>query len=124
MLKDHSTNEPARIKAERKWRNHEVASTWKEFQIEERERAAKEAESQPPRVASVIENDEIIKGRVVRAQTKFAQEIRAMLEEHKRRNLLMYKLSLQSRIYKLKRAKLKLLEARAAQQSQKKDLFT
>lgn len=105
-------------RAARRWHNHEIASVWKEFQIEERERAAREAENQPPRVASVIENDKIIEGRITKVQTKFAQEIRAMLEEHKRRNLLMYRLSLRMRIHRLKE------EVKRRRAEQKRDLFS
>lgn len=120
MLKDidEKPKEPASVKAERKWSNNFKQMAAKNAKREEAERVAKEAKNQPPKIASVIENDHPRADNVTRAQTKFAQEIRQMLEGHTRRNLLLYKLSLKVQIRRLKLEKLRRLEAKAAQQNQ------
>lgn len=94
------------------------ANAIEEAQKEEAERAAMEAKNQPPAIAFVIENDKVVAGNVVRAQTKFGKEIREMLEGHTRRNLFLYKLSLRAQIYRLKQEKLRRLEAKVALQNQ------
>ena len=109
--------EPARIKAERKWRNHDVEKRFKETVMKagSAPKAPKELE-----IGDVIENDKIIEGRVIRAQTKFANEIRAMLDEHKRRNLATYVILLQRERKRKLYMKIKLLEAKIAQRDQEK----
>jgi hypothetical protein len=114
MLEDDGPpKEPARIKAERKWRNHAVERAFKEQKATATQIAEKELE-----VGDVIENKERLGGSVIRAQTKFAKQIKEMLEGHTHRNLIEYKLALKARIRRLKYEKLKRLEARVAQQNQ------
>ena len=110
-------------RASRKWSNNFKQMQWKKAQKEEAERAAKEADEQPPSFGEVLKNDKIIKGSVLRAQTKFAKDIREMLEGHTHRNLVEYKRALQARIHRLKLEKYKRLKARhdaleAAQEAQ------
>jgi hypothetical protein len=113
MLKDDlPPREPARRKAKRKWRNHDVEKRFKEQKAKPIPIAPKELE-----VGDVIENKQRLAGSVIRAQTRFAKELRIMLEDHTHRNLLEYKLALRARIHRLKREKLKRLEARVAQQN-------
>jgi hypothetical protein len=114
MLKDDlPPREPARRKAERRWRNHDVEKRFKEEK-------AKPVPMTPNElgVGDVIENKQRLSGSVIRAQTRFAKELRKMLEGHTHRNLLEYKLALRVRIKRLKFEKLKRLEARVAQQNQ------
>jgi hypothetical protein len=114
MLKDDlPPREPTRNKAERRWRNHAVEKSFKEERSKPVTIAPKELE-----VGDVIENKQRLAGSVIRAQTKFAKELRKMLEGHTQRNLLEYKLALQARIHRLKLEKLKRLKARVAQQNQ------
>src|ERR1700722_1168488 len=113
MLKgDGPPKEPARNKATRRWRNHAVEKAFKEEKAKPVPIAPKELE-----VGSVIENKQRLSGSVIRAQTRFAKELRKMLEGHTHRNLLEYKLALQARIRRLKFEKLKRLEARVAQRN-------
>lgn len=76
------------------------------------------------KVVEVIENKQRLSGSVIRAQTKFAKEIKQMLEGHTHRNLLDYKRAIQARIHRLKREKLKRLMALHAQGTRHKDLFS
>jgi hypothetical protein len=117
MLKDVDDKpvEPARAKAERRWRNYDV------------EKRFKEEMAKPPQdsnaVAKELEIAEVISrerpdGRcsVIRAQTKFAKYIRDMLDDHKyendRRNQIIYALSIRTQRYRLLKEKLRRLEAR------------
>ena len=114
MLKDDSPpKEPARRKAERKWRNNAVERTLKEQKANATPIAPKELE-----VGDVIENDKLVAEAAIRFQTKFAQEIRSMLRRHTLRNILLYKLSIRHRKKRLLFEKLKRLEAKVAQQNQ------
>ena len=111
MLKnDGPPKEPARRKAERRWRNHAVEKAFKEEKAKPVPIAQKELE-----VGDIIENKQRLAGSVIRAQTRFAKEIRIMLEGYTHRNLLEYKLALRARIRRLKFEKLKRLELREAQ---------
>jgi hypothetical protein len=116
MLRDDlPPREPARDKATRRWRNHDVEKRVKE------EKAKAEATPPKPKeleVGDVIENDRVVAEAVTQFQTKFANEIRSMLEGHTKRNTLFYKLSIRNQIRRLKFEKLKRLEARAAQRNQ------
>jgi hypothetical protein len=113
-FEDHP-KESANKVAVRKWRNNDLTKRLKE----ERAKAiAPSNEPKEPEIGDVIENDKKLNGKLIRMQTKFAHEIKEMLEGHTRRNLLMYKLSLRQQIHRLKAAKLRKLEERAAQQNQ------
>jgi hypothetical protein len=116
VLKDDGPpKELARDKATRKWRNRDIEKRLKE------QRAKTEAPLPKPKeleVGDVIENDRVVAEAVTQFQTKFANEIRSMLEGHTKRNILLYKLSLRYRIKRLKYEKLKRLEAKVAQRNQ------
>lgn len=116
MLKDDNPpKEPARNKAIRKWRNHSVEKSIKE----ERQKASAEPpEPKELEVGDVIENDKVMVGELVRAQTKFAKDIRDMLKHHTLRNTLLYKLSLRHQRKRLLYEKLKRLQAKAALRDQ------
>jgi hypothetical protein len=112
MLKDvdDKPREPARRKAERRWRNHDVEKRLKE------ERARPQPvskEPSTPEIAEVISRERPDgRGSVVRAQTKFAKDIRAMMEGHSKRNFVLYQLSIRAQRYRLLKEKLRRLEAR------------
>jgi hypothetical protein len=110
---EDTRKEPARDKATRKWRNHEIERKVKADRSKTAQKEPRELE-----VGDVIENEGSIRGEVIKAQTKFANEIKQMLEVHTKRNSLLYKLSIRHQIRRLKFAKLKRLEARVAQQNQ------
>jgi hypothetical protein len=107
---DLSPRGPARRKAERKWRNNVVDKAFKEERAKPVPKAPKELE-----VGDVIENEKLVAEAATKFQTRCAKEIRGMLESHTRRNALIYKLSIRSRIHRLKLEKLKRLELREAQ---------
>jgi hypothetical protein len=113
LIDDSPPKELARDKATRKWRNHEI-----ERKVKAERGKPVQTEHKELEVGDVIENERSIRGEVIRAQTKFANEIRQMLEVHTKRNTLLYKLSIRNQIRRLKCAKLKRLEARVAQQHQ------
>jgi hypothetical protein len=133
MLKDvdDREKESARRKAERKWRNHDIEKRLKE----ESAKLPSEAElwQKDLEIAGTLSREKPDgRGSVIRAQTKFAKDIRAMLEEHKehnrQRHILLYFISIRARRKKLLAEKLRRLEAREAQrvaagQYQKRDLF-
>jgi hypothetical protein len=134
MLKDvdDKPKEPARKRAERKWRNYDVEKRFKEEKAKpppEPSSVAKE-----PEIADTILNEELKKGTITRAQTKFAKYIRELLDDHKhrneQRNLIMYALSIRAQRYRLLKEKLRRLELREAQcvtkqnQGGRRDLFS
>lgn len=109
-FEDHP-KEPARNRAERRWRNHAT------------EKAFKEEKAKPPLAPSPVAKDPEIaetisrakpdgRGSVIRAQTKFAKDIRAMMEGHTRRNEILYALSIRAQRYRLLKEKLRRLEQR------------
>ena len=62
--------------------------------------------------------------KIYKAETRFAREIREMLEGHTHRNLVEYKRALQAQIHRLKLEKYRPLKARHdAREAPKKDLF-
>jgi hypothetical protein len=116
MLKDDlPPREPARAKATRKWHNHELEKRVKEDLNKAKPIPIAQKELE---VGDVIENDGPIRGEIIKAQTKFAKDLMQMLEGHTKRNTLLYKLSIRNQIRRLKREKLKRLEAKVAQQNQ------
>jgi hypothetical protein len=134
MLKDvdDKPKEPARKKAERRWRNHDVEKRLKE------ERAKPQPVSKElsaPEIAEVISREKPDgRGSVVRAQTKFANYIKGLLEGHTKHNQerikFMYAVSIRAQRKRLLFEKLRRLELReaerVAQQNQggRRDLFS
>lgn len=115
MLKhtDDPRKEPARKRAERRWRNYDVEKRFKE-----EAKKTKDAQTAPKELEAgdIIENDKITNGNLLRAQTKFAKDIRAMLEGHTNRNTVLYILSLEAKRKRLLAEKLRRL--RTAQEAQ------
>jgi hypothetical protein len=132
MLKDvdDKPKEPARKKAERKWRNHDVERRFKE----EKAKPAPE-KSKDLQIAKVINREKPDwRGSVVRAQTKFAKYIKELLEGHTKHNQerikFMYAISIRAQRKRLLFEKLRRLELREAQrvaqqnQGGRRDLFS
>jgi hypothetical protein len=127
MLKDvdDRPKEPARKKAERKWRNHDVEKRLKE---EKAKSKPVQKESIQPVIGEIIgDRKPDRRGSIIRAQTRFAKDIRKMMEGHSRRNELLYMYSIyaqRKRLLLMKLRRLELLDAkRVAQQEKKMDLF-
>jgi hypothetical protein len=117
MLRDFEGNpiEPARKRAERRWRNHDLEKRFKE----EKGKPAPEMPTELE-IAEVINKDKPDgRGSVIRSQTKFAKFIRTMLEGHTKHNQerikLMYALSIHTQRKRLLMEKLRRLEAREAE---------
>jgi hypothetical protein len=115
MLKDFEDRppEPARKKAERRWRNHDVEKRFKE------EKAKPKTTRREPKdleIGETISNKKPDgRGSLIRARTKFAKDIRMMMEGHAKRNLALYVISIRAQRNRLLREKLRRLEAREAQ---------
>jgi hypothetical protein len=99
--------EPASKVAERKWRNHDVTKRF----LEARQRRPKLVEDREPEIAETITNDGRVDGPIKRAETKFAREIRAMMQSHVDKNLAMYVAQLDHRKRILLKEKLRRLKA-------------
>jgi hypothetical protein len=106
----------ARDRAQRRWKNHQVEKEFKKVQQEAADGAAKKTKELEP--ADVIEQDRIIKEATTKFESKFLKEIRGMLDEHKKRNQLIYLLWAHARRKRLLMEKLRRLEARQAQRDQ------
>jgi hypothetical protein len=72
-------------------------------------------------MAEVIENG--ARPVAVKFQDKFIRDIKELLDEHKRRNMIAYIASIERQKRRLLREKLRRLELRVAQQNQRTDLF-
>jgi hypothetical protein len=115
MLKhpDDPRKEPAKSRAQRRWKNHAVEKAFKA--------AKQEADGEPPDFradlspADVIEQEKLIKESTTKFESKFIKEIRSLFDEHKRRNLVLYALSIKAQRKRLLMEKLRRLEAREAQ---------
>jgi hypothetical protein len=116
MLKDvdDKPKEPARKKAERRWRNHDVEKRFKEEKAKPAPKEPKEIE-----IAETIKNEELKKGTLTRAQTKFAKYIKGLLDDHKHRteqkNMIVLALSIRAQRKRLLLEKLRRLELREAE---------
>jgi hypothetical protein len=112
MLKDFEDTPKvsAKERATRRWRNHDVEKRFRE------EKAKPEPilkEPSAPEIAEVISRAKPDgRGSVIRAQTKFAKDIRAMMEGHAKRNEILYAVSIRAQRYRLLKEKLRRLEAR------------
>jgi len=99
--------EPARKRAERKWRNYDVEKRFKDHQAKPTSPEATDLEP-----ADIIANERPDRRyAITRAQTKFGKEIREMLEGHSRRNLLHYVIAIRAQRKRLLLEKLRRLEA-------------
>jgi hypothetical protein len=128
---EETPKEPARKRAERRWRNYDVEKRFKEEKAKPTLKEPKDLE-----IAELIKNEELKKGTLTRAQTKFARYIKELLDDHKhrteQRNMIVLALSIRRQRKRYLMEKLRRLEARevqrVAQQSRmvlpKRDLFS
>ena len=114
MLKEHEIKEPARVKAGRKWGNADVRKRVKQRQ----EKPKLINPDAKPEVAEVITNVGRLRrdGSLSRFENKFKRDMRSMMSEQSRANLLIYSLWLDQRHRRLLAEKLRRLKL--AQQSQ------
>jgi hypothetical protein len=113
----------AKERAQRRWKNYQVE---KEFKAAQQEAANKPKEPKPIEPSDTIEGKHDGRGSLIRAQTKFAKDIREMMVGHSEKALAMYRHSLEHKRYLLLKEKLRrLLLAQARQKELKpsKNLF-
>jgi hypothetical protein len=111
----------ARERAKRRWHNHAVEKSFKAAQKEATESAAKEPK--PIELSDTIINEGLRSGSLIRAQTKFAKDIKEMMEGHGEKALALYRYSLEHKRRMLLKEKLRrlLLAQELAQQTEKKN---
>jgi hypothetical protein len=110
---DNPRKEPARKRAERRWRNH---ATEKAFKAAQKEEQAKPKEPRTIEPADLLEGKEDRRGSLIRAQTKFAKYIKELMEGHAERTTQLYLISLEAKKKRLLVEKLRRLQA--AQEAQ------
>ena len=111
--------ESAEQRAIRMWSNYDLTKRFLE-EVQKKEAIQKPAKTTPD-IAEVIETEHPRAEAVTRFERRFIKDFKAMLEDHKKRNVALYRLSLLTRIHRLKAEMAKRLEAQPAQP--KKDLF-
>jgi site-specific DNA-cytosine methylase len=117
---EDSIIEPARKKAERRWSNYELRKRLKEQAQKVEAQLDNENELA---IADTISNEKPGGRRsVIRAQTKFAKDIKVMMEGHAAKTLALYAISRRAQRYRLLREKLRRLEAREAQRNQEQPM--
>ena len=84
--------------------------------IEARQRRPKLVADEEPEIAETTTNDGRVDGPIKRVETKFARDIRAMMQSHVDKNLAFYVASLEYRRYRLLKEKLRRLKAQEATQ--------
>jgi hypothetical protein len=126
---------PARTKAERRWRNHDLSARFKkmkatgegteQFSVYDGKKPFSTEVPKPPKEPEPVEPADLLEGKhdrrgsIVRAQTNFAKYIRETLEGHTQRNRLYYLISLEAKRKRLLVEKLRRL--RLAQQDQDRE---
>jgi hypothetical protein len=99
--------EPTAKRAERRWRNHDVATKFK---------AAKaEAKAAPAKEPLLIETGKPKNNVLTRNQERFKKEIRKLLDEHKEKNVKIYAALIAHEKRKLLIEKIRRIEARIAE---------
>ena len=85
MLKDiDHPKEPLRNKAARMWKNNNVRK-----KIAEQKQSVKKPKNDDPEVTELIINEGRRDGRITRFENKFKRDIRSMMSEQSRANLLI-----------------------------------
>jgi hypothetical protein len=106
--------ESATRRAERKWKNHDVATRFKA------EKTALKAAPAVTKKPLIIESEKPKPSRLTRFESKFKKEIQVMFDERKSSNLELYAISIKARKRRLLLEKLRRLEA--AQQDEGSDV--
>jgi hypothetical protein len=107
MLKEHDPlKEPVRVKAERKWRNNDLAKRVRD----EKQKPRLVDPNKEPEIAETINNDGRRDGPVKRFESRFIKQIRMTLNEHKLLNLKIYAAAIEHRRRILLKEKLRRLK--------------
>jgi hypothetical protein len=107
--------ESSEQRAKRQWGNYDLTKRFLEDKKAYKEASA--GEKSGPKIAEVIETERLVAEGTIRFERQFVKDLREMLENHTKRNFLLYKLSLRSQIHRLKFAKYKRLLAQQNQES-------
>jgi hypothetical protein len=118
---DDPRKETAEQRAIRMWSNYDLTKRFLE-EVQKNEAIQKPTKTTPD-IAEVIETDRPRAEAVTRFERKFIKDFKAMLEDHKKRNVALYRLALLTRIQRLKAEMARRLEALPAK-PQKRDLFS
>jgi hypothetical protein len=118
---DDPRKESAEQRAIRMWSNYDLTKRFL-AEIEEKEIKQRPVQTTPD-IGEVIETERPRAESITRFERKFIKDFRAMLEDHKRRNVALYRLSLLTRIQRLKAEMARRLEALPAK-PRKRDLFS
>jgi hypothetical protein len=101
--------ETAAKRAERRWRNHDIATKFKA------KKAEAKAAPKEPKQPLLIETEKPKNDILIRTQERFKKEIRKMIDEHKRRNVEIYVALIAQEKRKLLKEKIRRLELSIAQ---------
>ena len=122
---DDPRKETAEQRAARMWSNYDLT---KQFLAEaQKTETIQNPTNTTPDIGEMIETERPKAQAVTRFERKFIKDFKAMLENHKRRNVALYRLTLLTRIHKLKAEMARRLEAQPqvpATRAPKKDLFS
>lgn len=108
-------------RAKRRWDNYAVEKSFKAAKMEGAEKAAKEPKPIEP--SDTVINEGRRSGALLRVQTKFAKDIKEMMEGHGEKALALYRHSLEHKRRMLLKEKLRrlLLAQELAQRTEKKN---
>lgn len=115
--------ESAEQKAKRQWGNYDLTKRFKET-VKENQLAAL-AKSDELKPGDVLTTERPKADVTTKFERQFIKELREMLEGHTQRNVAAYKAAIQAQLYRLKREKLRRLQAGTWKlaQPKSKDLF-
>src|SRR5580704_7624175 len=97
---DDPRKETAEQRAIRMWSNYDLTKRFLE-EVQKNEAIQKPTKTTPD-IAEVIETDRPRAEAVTRFERKFIKDFKGMLEDHKKRNVALYRLALLTRIQRLK----------------------
>ena len=118
MLKEHDPpKEPARVKAQRKWKNNDLAKRVHG----EKQRPRLVDPNKELEIAETIIKDGRRDGPVKRFESRFIKQIRMTLNEHKLLNLKIYAAAIEHRRRILLKEKLRRLQAARQNQGSEHD---
>jgi phosphoglycerate-specific signal transduction histidine kinase len=113
MLKEHDgPKEPAEKRAERKWKNNQLRQKLIASKVPAH---AVIDQNAPPAVATVVTTERPKAKSVTRFENRFKKDIRAMLDEHKERNMSAHLAIIQHQRRRLLLEKIRRLEVRIAE---------
>jgi hypothetical protein len=104
------------------WSNYDLTKRFLQ-EIQKKEVIQKPTKTTPD-IAEIIETEHPKAQAITKFQNKFIKDFKAMLDNHKRRNVALYRLTLLTKLQRLKAERARRLEAVQPQVSAKRDLFS